>query len=560
MIKLFQLVVLFVLCLGLAAQAQTQDILQAVQQNNLDTVKALLKENPEAVSSGDPFGRKPIHFAANAGNLEMVNYLLSQGADPKTLTNAGTSSLHYAALNGNVDIIKLFLEKGIELDIQNNQSATPFYYAAMQGHAEAVTYLLDQGAAIDTKDQTGRTALHFIAMSGNVDLATKLIQKGLNPELVDLYQKTPLYYAAENGHQELVDFLILKTSPGIWKTAADGSTLLHAVAAGGLQMLAGFLLEKKADINSANRFGETPLTLAMAKDHKELAAFLKERGGKSGQTDPSKFDDIYLDPDVPGKQPVLFAPGFISTSQNNERDIAFSADHTEIYFTRWLGGDWDIMVIQKEGANWNLPEKTSFSSPQMEAEAYFTPDEQRLFFISNRPATEDGPAQDWEIWYIKRAAGDWSPAALLGGPFKGGFYTTFTRNGTMYLTLDGNLCKATAQGDGFEDPVTLPEAVNASGGYNSFVAPDESYLIFSTQREGDGFGDGDLYISFRNPDDTWTEALNMGPTVNSFARDYCPSISPDGKYFFFASRRLGNESIFWMEAGIIEKLKSIAKQ
>ena len=129
----------------------------------------------------------------------------------------------------------------------------------------------------------------------------------------------------------------------------------------------------------------------------------------------------------------------------------------------------------------------------------------------------------------------------------------------MYLTLNNKLCRAAAKGSGFEDPVELPEAVNADGGYNSLVAPDESYLIFSTQRDGDGFGEGDLYISFRNPDDTWTKAMNMGPSVNSFALDYCPGLSSDGKYFFFSSRRLGTEDIFWMEAGIIDELKSIAK-
>ena len=47
----------------------------------------------------------------------------------------------------------------------------------------------------------------------------------------------------------------------------------------------------------------------------------------------------------------------------------------------------------------------------------------------------------------------------------------------------------------------------------------------------------------------------MGPEINSFERDYCPYVSPDGKYFFFSSRRYGTEDIFWLDAQVIEDLK-----
>ena len=92
--------------------------------------------------------------------------------------------------------------------------------------------------------------------------------------------------------------------------------------------------------------------------------------------------------------------------------------------------------------------------------------------------------------------------------------------------------------------------------YNSFIAPDESFLIFTSHGWGDSLGEGDLYVCFRREDGTWTRARNMGPGVNSSALDYCPSVSPDGKYFFFSSRRSGNEDIYWVDAKIIENLKT----
>jgi Tol biopolymer transport system component len=112
-----------------------------------------------------------------------------------------------------------------------------------------------------------------------------------------------------------------------------------------------------------------------------------------------------------------------------------------------------------------------------------------------------------------------------------------------------------------------------------FIAPDESYLIFASDRPG-GYGEADLYICFRQSDGTWPKAQNMGPSINTKTGELCPSVSPDGKYLFFSSNRSlypnysetpityaekerilnspgnGNPDIYWVDAKIIEELKS----
>ena len=126
----------------------------------------------------------------------------------------------------------------------------------------------------------------------------------------------------------------------------------------------------------------------------------------------------------------------------------------------------------------------------------------------------------------------------------------------MYYTFRGDLWKAKYDNGSFGTPEKLDDNVNEPGGqYNSFVAPDGSYLIFTTDGGSKDFGGGDLYICYRKKDGSWTKQINMGHKVNSYAREYCPSVSPDGKYFFFSSRKWGLEHIFWMDAKIIEDLK-----
>jgi len=98
-----------------------------------------------------------------------------------------------------------------------------------------------------------------------------------------------------------------------------------------------------------------------------------------------------------------------------------------------------------------------------------------------------------------------------------------------------------------------------SGAYTAhpFIAPDESYLIWDSKRE-DGFGDSDLYISFRQEDGTWSSAVNMGDKVNSDKWDAYASVTPDGKYILF-NREINeddrNVDIYWVDAKVIETLR-----
>ena len=95
------------------------------------------------------------------------------------------------------------------------------------------------------------------------------------------------------------------------------------------------------------------------------------------------------------------------------------------------------------------------------------------------------------------------------------------------------------------------------GGINSphldahpFIAPDESYLIFDSNRPG-GFGETDLYVCFRDSRGNWSEAVNLGETINSSEGIGLAMISPDGKYLFYTYRN----DIYWVDANIIETLR-----
>jgi Tol biopolymer transport system component len=88
-----------------------------------------------------------------------------------------------------------------------------------------------------------------------------------------------------------------------------------------------------------------------------------------------------------------------------------------------------------------------------------------------------------------------------------------------------------------------------------FISADESYLIFDSKREGKS---GGLYISFNLGRDSWSEAICLSEKLNTgkITRDWNATVSPDGKYLFFSSGERGKSDIYWVDAKIIEDLKS----
>jgi hypothetical protein len=72
--------------------------------------------------------------------------------------------------------------------------------------------------------------------------------------------------------------------------------------------------------------------------------------------------------------------------------------------------------------------------------------------------------------------------------------------------------------------------------FNAFVDPDEKFIIFSSFKRKDDLGRGDLYFALHK-EGVWQPAVHFDQGINSTSLDYSPFVSPDGRYFFFTSKR-----------------------
>lgn len=248
-------------------------------------------------------------------------------------------------------------------------------------------------------------------------------------------------------------------------------------------------------------------------------------------------------------QPTLFAPNTIST-YHYERDLALSPDGKEMYYSLVGTQSASVIIVRKyHNGTWGAPQIASFSGGWYDIEPTFSPDGQKLFFCSNRSLDSSEKAKDFDIWYVERINnGNWSVPKNMGLPINTSaneYYPSITKDGTLFFTAtlkDGkggeDIVYSKQQNGVYQKPVSLPEAINSKGGeFNAFIDPEEMFIIFGAEKRSDDIGGGDMYISFKK-EGIWQPAQNLGKLINSTRLDYCPFISPDGKYFFFTSERI----------------------
>jgi Tol biopolymer transport system component len=302
---------------------------------------------------------------------------------------------------------------------------------------------------------------------------------------------------------------------------------------------------------------------AMAqKNSKDKSEFLVLKGPYLGQKPPGLISEI-------------FAPGVVSTGNHEHSSLIISPDGKEIFWSVISAplsnhSSHKIVFMKYKNNHWLLPKTASFSGQYKDNYPFMSPDGNIIYFCSNRPFPGKSKSKDYELWFAERTCTGWSDPRLLGYPFTEENKTlqpSITNNGTIYFLgyLEGvqkkyGIYRSRFINGQYSKPELLNESINTEyPDWCPYIAPDESYLIFSSKRPG-GYGGFDLYISYRN-DGSWVEPQNLGSEINHKYHERFPGVSPDGKYLFF-TRPNGenNGDIYWVSTKIIEELKSKEKE
>jgi ankyrin repeat protein len=132
-------------CSGLTGCTTTSAVHEASKNDDLGTVKRLLKDNPSLVSSQDKEGDTPLYTAAFWGHKDAVLLLLANNADVNARNKDGATPLHTAAYWGHKDVVLLLLDNKADVNAKDNWGDTPLRLAADKGHKDVVELLRQHG-------------------------------------------------------------------------------------------------------------------------------------------------------------------------------------------------------------------------------------------------------------------------------------------------------------------------------------------------------------------------------------------------------------------------------
>ncbi|MBC7865085.1 MAG: OmpA family protein [Bacteroidia bacterium] len=217
-----------------------------------------------------------------------------------------------------------------------------------------------------------------------------------------------------------------------------------------------------------------------------------------------------------------------------------------------------LNVMQKKGAinlveNYNkFGDKEHFgpeiNSTYGEKHPVISPDGKHLYVNrEDHPGNVGGPKED--VWVSDLEGEKWGDLKNLGWPINNkdfNYVAGISADNSVLLLGNVYSDDLLSMKEGFsiayktKNGWSTPKGIKIKNYYNNnkyngaCISADKKVIIITVERE-DSYGEKDLYVCFKNADSTWTEPMNMGSVVNSWAAEFGPYLAPDGKTLYFAS-------------------------
>ncbi len=268
---------------------------------------------------------------------------------------------------------------------------------------------------------------------------------------------------------------------------------------------------------------------------------------------PSTWKEFVIEQKSSDSIPELFEPGLISNPERWEVSISFLPDESEVFYTvKYSEKDMQIFSRKRIDNEWSdeyemdllIDKENSYAM-----EPFPSNDGNKLFYTLC-------DSLGCDIWFVQKVRNKWVNPTKLDSDLNKDvvFYSTFTQNGDMYYT---NVSKRKTFMAELNNGNYNKISEAGFGGAHAFPSPDGSFVVVNSKGE---YGRSDIFVYFKNDDNSWSVPINLGRNVNTGCSESCPSISPDGRYLFF-NRHCYNDQddydIYRVSIKVIENLKPV---
>ena len=234
--------------------------------------------------------RTPLIVAAQAGELEVVKYLISKGAKLDKIDKNGFTALSIACFCNHFEVVDYLVKKGADVICLNNK-IPPIAAAIYNNNLDIIKYLLDHGVPLNSRFWTD--PLTYATIANNYDIVKHFLDKGANPD--SLYGKTPLFIACQNAYVNIVKLLLERGASPNFLTPITKLTPLHAAAINGNTEIIQILIKAGAYVNPKGLV--TPISFAVSHGNFDAVVTLINEGAKINihqSNDNVRYSPLYV--------------------------------------------------------------------------------------------------------------------------------------------------------------------------------------------------------------------------------------------------------------------------
>lgn len=561
-IKIIKIWILVGFLIVFGGRVFSNEIHEFAQKGDLEGVKTLIGQKPGLVNAKDKDGRTPLHWACRGVHLDIVKYLVENGADVNAEDNNKVVPLHSLGVRNSTAAIESLLAKGADINVKDYSSHTALHHAAMNDAADAADLLIKKGADIDSRDDYQRTPLILCARERGGPKTTRVfLEAGADVNARDKFNDTALNLASWKGKKEVVDILmdfganipskgrdayylfsqaaangLKRLFDAVVKAGGDptfklsnGGTLLHSASTGGSTEIIDILIDKGMNINQKDNYGWTPLHYAARDGRVEVVKKLIGKGADidarsiMGQTPLNAADEMNQDK----VHSLLIEKGA------DDKIIQFPVLEGEYLGQKPPGETPEIFALGIVSSIWGLHSTAAFSPDGNTV--MWSP----MIMIPGELYSRGG------ILMSERKKSGWTSPRFAPFTVDGdGDVPFFAPDGKRVYFMSALALPGVPQSEkeriwyvdrtagGWGAPKVVDPSVNDYPHHWQFSADADHTLYFSSSVP-DGYGGGDIYFS-KLEDDKWQKSENIGPAVNTDKDEGMPFIAPDGSYLLFS--------------------------
>ncbi|CAH1118393.1 unnamed protein product [Phaedon cochleariae] len=250
-------------------------------EGHQDVCEALLEAGAR-IDETDNEGKAPLALASQGGHTALVNLFIDKYNAPiDQRPHDGKTALRLAALEGHYDIVQILVSHGADINSKDADGRSTLYVLALDNRIAMSKYFIQNAADVETRDLEGRTPLHVSSWQGHTEMVTLLLTYGkAQVDACDLENRTALHSASWQGHSDIVKML-LEHGALPDHTCNQGATALGIAAQEGHELCVVALLEHGADPNHSDACGRNAVRVAAKSGHRGVVRLLEEYNARS---------------------------------------------------------------------------------------------------------------------------------------------------------------------------------------------------------------------------------------------------------------------------------------